>query len=79
MEAGTDMMTVSTVAERLDVSDACVYAIIAAGDLRCYRIGVGRGAIRISEEQLQDYLDKKETGEKPKTSRPVPVKLKHLS
>ncbi len=49
-------MTVKQAAERLEVSSATVYALVASGRLRCNRIGIGRGAIRISEEQLADYL-----------------------
>ena len=51
------MFTVTEVAEKLKVSPACVYALVDAGKLSCYRIGVGRGVIRISEAQLQLYLD----------------------
>jgi excisionase family DNA binding protein len=65
------MMTVKTVAKRLQMSMACVYAVIAAGEMRCYRIGTGRGAIRVSEEQLQEYLVSVETDS---TYRPTPRK-----
>jgi hypothetical protein len=34
---------------------ALCYALIAAGKLRCTRHGLGRGCIRISEDQLAAY------------------------
>jgi excisionase family DNA binding protein len=49
-------MRVKEAAERLEVSTATVYALVASGRLRCHRIGIGRGAIRISDDQLADYL-----------------------
>jgi excisionase family DNA binding protein len=53
------MLTVRAVAEKLAVSQATVYAIIAAGRLPHYRIG---GAIRVSEAQLMAYLEASERG-----------------
>ncbi len=49
-------MTVREAAERLEVSVSLTYRLIAAGKLRCSRHGLGRGAIRISEEQLGSTL-----------------------
>jgi len=72
------MMTVREIAKRLLISPACVYAILEKGELACYRIGVGRGAIRVTEEQLAAYLEKRQQGRT--TVKPsAPVKLKHLS
>ncbi len=48
-------MTVRQAAERLEVSPQLVYALIAAGKLQATRHGLGRGVIRISDEQLADY------------------------
>ena len=72
-------MTVKTAAQRLEVSPATVYAMVAAGKLHCYRVGMGRGAIRISDDHLAAYL----TGAEPlrPASAPAPVRrirLKHL-
>ena len=49
-------MRVREAAQRLDVSQATVYALVASGKLRCHRVGLGRGCIRISEEHLAEYL-----------------------
>lgn len=53
------MMRVSEVARRLDVSGKAVYALIASGKLRAYRIG---GSYRVDEHQLREFLDGAVTG-----------------
>lgn len=50
------MYTVKKVAERLQVSIGTIYAAVADGRLRCYRLGRGRGTIRIAEDGLQEFL-----------------------
>jgi excisionase family DNA binding protein len=55
-------MKVADVAARLEVSAATVYSLIASGKLRHYRIGNGRGAIRISEEHLASFLERRTVG-----------------
>jgi excisionase family DNA binding protein len=72
-------MTVKQVAAELAVSPTTVYALVASGRLRCYRVGMGRGAIRISADHLKDYL----AGAEPvKKAAPAPpprrIRLKHL-
>lgn len=70
------MFKVKSVAERLQCSPATVYALIASGKLRHYRIGTGRGAIRVSEDQIAEFLSGAEA--KSTAAPPRPVKLKHL-
>jgi excisionase family DNA binding protein len=71
---------VKEAAIRLEVSSATVYGLVAAGKLKCHRVGLGRGAIRISEEHLVEFL--KGAERVPRTvAPPTPariVKLKHL-
>lgn len=72
-------MTVKQAAEKLEVCVATVYNLVAAGRLRCERHGLGRGCIRITEEQLAAYR----TGATPLPLPPAPpkapqVRLKHL-
>ena len=55
------MFTVKEVANQLNVALTTVYALINAGQLKCYRIGNGRGVIRISESSLEEYLQTVET------------------
>jgi excisionase family DNA binding protein len=73
-------VTVKQAAARMEVSIATIYALVGSGKLKCHRIGVGRGCIRIAEEHVADYL----RGAEPITTTPIPpprsriVKLKHL-
>jgi len=51
------MLTVKEVAERLRISRTCVYQLVERGKLACHRIGLGRGAIRISLADLTEYIE----------------------
>ena len=51
------LLRVKEVVERLKVSQACVYQLIAERKIANVRIGCGRGAIRIAEEDLRVFLD----------------------
>lgn len=66
-------MRVVEAAERLDVSPSLVYVLIKSGKLRCTRHGVKRGCIRISEDQLTEYLARAEA-EPPPPPPAVPAK-----
>jgi excisionase family DNA binding protein len=46
-------------AEQLEVSPSLVYALCASGKLGHYRVGLGRGAIRITEDDVRAYRDAK--------------------
>jgi excisionase family DNA binding protein len=76
-----NLLKVPEVAGRLNCSESFVYQAIASGELRHYRLGKGQGGIRVSEEQIGEYLAPREKGggaKAPKLaqrSRP----LKHLS
>ena len=52
----SQMLTVDQAAERLNVSVKTVRNLIGAGKLGHYRIGAGRGVIRISEDALDQHL-----------------------
>ena len=55
-----DLITVKTLAKRLLVSVAAVYAMVDSGEIECYRIRTKpgkRGTIRFSEEQVTAYLE----------------------
>jgi excisionase family DNA binding protein len=70
-------LRVRDVAGQLEVSASTVYGLIAAGKLRCTRVGLGRGVIRISDEQLAEY----QRAAEPRADSPIPaprVRLKHL-
>jgi excisionase family DNA binding protein len=70
-------MKVKQAAAVLEVSTGTVYALVASGRLGCCRIGVGRGAIRISDEQLADYRRSTQTVAVNQVSISRP-QLKHL-
>lgn len=71
-------MKVKEAARRMEVSPATVYALVASGRLRCSRIGIGRGTIRISDDQLADYLRGTEPVIKAATPAQAMPKLKHI-
>ena len=64
-------MTVKQAAKKLEVSVGTVYGLIASGRLRCYRIGNGRGVVRISDEHVRDYLAGTESQPKAVDSPPA--------
>jgi excisionase family DNA binding protein len=68
------LYTVAETAEKLKVSAATVYALCSSKKLAHNRIGVGRGAIRISDESIESYLQSNAVG----TSVSPPPKLKFL-
>ncbi|MGA5869282.1 helix-turn-helix domain-containing protein [Streptomyces cinereoruber] len=47
------------VAHALEVSVQTVYALVRLGDLAAYRVGAGRGTIRISRAAFEQYLAKR--------------------
>lgn len=51
------MLTVKAAAQRLQVSPALIYALVAEGRIEAHRFGLKRGTIRITEEALRTYQD----------------------
>lgn len=49
-------LTVKQVAERLAVAQTTVYLLCSESKIDHIRIGIGRGAIRISEDALDAYI-----------------------
>ncbi len=49
------MFNPKQVAERLNLSLSMIYKLLNTGELECYRIG---SAFRVSEKQLNQYLDR---------------------
>ena len=65
-------MNVREAAKRLEVSASIVYGLCAQRRLPHVRVGLGRGTIRISEDDLKSFLE---------TCRPEPPArpaLKHI-
>jgi excisionase family DNA binding protein len=74
------MLTVVEVAAILRVSRTCVYQLIESGKIACHRIGVGRGAIRVAQSDLDEFVVScRQEPDKGASSAPSPAKrLKHL-
>jgi excisionase family DNA binding protein len=72
--------SVKQVAEKLGVAPATVYSLCGRRRLKHQRIGLGRGVIRIREEDLEQYLAGAtvEPEEPAAPPPPRPTKLKHL-
>lgn len=73
------LLTVKQAAERLNISPASLYAMIAHRNIGHYR-GKGIG-IRISEEQLAEFLNatRQERGATERSTRQLPrPRLRHL-
>lgn len=73
------LLTVREVSRVLRVSINCVYNLVSQGKLPSYRIGAGRGAIRVKREDINAYLAtcRREKGEE--AARLPHPRLKHLS
>ncbi|MFD7653978.1 helix-turn-helix transcriptional regulator [Actinosynnema sp. NPDC059797] len=57
METNTPrMFRVKAVADLLDVSPATIYRAIESGALRSLKFGSGKGALRIPEDAIADYV-----------------------
>jgi excisionase family DNA binding protein len=69
------MMTVKQVADRLSCSTSLIYDHIASGRLKAYRIGKGRGGLRVSDEQLKFFLQDSEA----EVVAPAPVPLRQIA
>jgi len=74
------LLTVKDVATRLNVSQSCIYQLVESGRIIHHRIGLGRGAIRFTEANLESFLSdsKHHTSVEQAKPRPARQKLKHL-
>jgi excisionase family DNA binding protein len=74
----TLMKTVKQIAEQLGVAVETVYRLCRTGKLKHYKVGHGRGAIRITDSDLNDYLLSCRI-EREENAHPLPrPRLKHL-
>ena len=72
------MLRVKQVADRLNLSESKIYEMVERGELPHHRFG---GAIRVSEEQIAEYLEetKRERREpEPRKSQPRRPQLRHV-
>jgi excisionase family DNA binding protein len=74
-----ELLTVREVAGLLRVSQNCVYELVAKGKVAAYRVGAGRGTIRIRPEDVESYLQScRVENHEPRERLPRP-RLKHLT
>lgn len=52
-----DPLNVKTIADAMRLDRATIYREIGAGRLPAYRVGSGRGTIRVSRVAFMQYLD----------------------
>ena len=72
------LLTIRDVAERLNVSPGCVYTLVAQREIAHIRIGVGRGTIRVREEDLMRFLADRAREPRERVPSAPQLKLKHL-
>lgn len=63
------MLSVKQVADRLNVSVGTIYGLVSRGRLTAFRIGVGRGILRIPEESVRQLLQSSRVEERLTPSR----------
>lgn len=72
------MLTVKQVAEKLGVSPTTIYGLCQRRKLRHVRVGLGRGAVRIEEKDLDDYVNGATVGPERVQPSPPLERFKHL-
>jgi excisionase family DNA binding protein len=76
------VLNVKQAAERMGISDSLVYELCASGSLPHVRIGRpgSRGCIRLTEGDIQEFLDSQKVGGKAATRPPPKQKrvFKHV-
>lgn len=73
------LLTVDQAAEYLLVARSTVYGLLSTGRLPYYSIGPNGGAKRISEADLQAYLESCRQGAEPHKQPRPRHRLKHIS
>jgi excisionase family DNA binding protein len=73
------LLTVSDVAEWLNVSGSLVYQLVESKKIPVCRIGNGRGAIRFRHEDIEAYIASCVDRRMPiKVATPTRSRLKHI-
>ena len=71
------LMSIRELSEQTGVSRSKLYELVERGDLPHFRIG---GAIKISDQQIEEYLESCRRGRRPRewAEKTNPIKLKHF-
>lgn len=72
------MMTVREVADRLKCAASTVYQLVETGRLGAFHIGPNGGSIRVSEDQLKQYLEDCCSLPRVPVRKPPRPRLKHI-
>jgi excisionase family DNA binding protein len=71
------LLTIKQAAQRLSCSAACVYALVASGELPVVRIGLHKG-YRVDIRDLDAFVSDRKFRYRPEPVRIPKVKFKHL-
>jgi excisionase family DNA binding protein len=63
--------TIADISDLLKISQSNAYALVETGKLVAHRIGVGRGTIRVSEDDLQEFLGQSRSQREPEVATPT--------
>jgi excisionase family DNA binding protein len=66
--ANSRLLSVAEVADRLGLTRGSVYRKVAAGELPATRLGDGLAPLRVSEQDLADWLDAHRTDAPPEAA-----------
>jgi excisionase family DNA binding protein len=69
----THFYTVKEAADLLRCSSSFLYGLLASGRLKHYVLGEGQGGVRISSDQIDDYLRSVERGGPRPAESPAPM------
>jgi excisionase family DNA binding protein len=74
------LLTVKDVAQKLNVSQSCIYQLVESGRIPHHRIGLGRGAIRFTDEDITNFLagSREETRHNTPAHKSPTRRLKHI-
>lgn len=72
------LLRVPQVAEKLNCSLATTYALIESGQLQAVKIGAGGGGVRVTEEDLDSFIESRRIAPPPAPRNVRTVSLKHL-
>ena len=78
MEQKRMLLTVKEVASILRLSLTETYKLVQSGAIVHYRVGPGKGAIRIEEDEVQVFLKNRQIGGGERAAVAVPMRTKPL-
>lgn len=71
------LLTIKEAAERLRLSESCVYKLVASGELPVVRVGLQKG-YRVDVRDLDAFVSNRKFRYRPEPVRMPKAKFKHL-